>query len=82
MYYYKLNIDELISYQEWEQPLTSSGDNIEEVTEEEYNVAIAATEQIIEQEEQSKDEQIAALEEENAALLYKLLTGEDLEYEE
>ena len=46
---------------------------------EETNATEAAENIAAEQEERLKDEQIAALEEENAALLYKLLTGDDLE---
>lgn len=53
-----------------------------EITEEEYNSVIAELQAKAEAEteasEQSKDERIATLEKENAALLYQLLTGEEL----
>lgn len=49
-----------------------------EITEEEYETAIS--ELVVQEEviEQSKDERIAELEAENAALLYQVLTGEEL----
>ncbi len=49
-----------------------------EITEDEYEAAIS--ELIVQEEviEQSKDERIAELEKENAALLYQVLTGEEL----
>ena len=85
MKYYKQVIDnEIVGYQSSEISLFS--DILNEITEEEYNEAIedimAKNIELYQQEmqeEQSKDERIAALEEENAALLYKLLTGDDLE---
>lgn len=53
-----------------------------EITEDEYHAKISELQKIAEAEqsaaEQSKDERIAELEAENAALLYQVLTGEEL----
>lgn len=80
MYYYKVVVDgQVINYQETNTPLTD--DLLVEMTEAEYNAGVAALQALAEEEdaaaEQTKDEQIAALEQENAALLYQLLTGEE-----
>ena len=80
MYYYKVVVDgQIINYQVTNTPLTD--DLLVEMTEAEYNADVAALLALAEEEdaaaEQSKDEQIAALEQENAALLYQLLTGEE-----
>ena len=56
--------------------------NMYEITEEDYNkkveefIAIAEAE--LQESEKAKDDRIAELEEENAALLFQLLTGEDM----
>ena len=80
MYYYKVVVDgQVINYQVTNTPLTD--DLLVEMTESEYNAGVAVLLAQAEEEdaaaEQSKDEQIAALEQENAALLYQLLTGEE-----
>lgn len=84
MKYYKIIVADIISYEARE----TGCDGIE-ITKDEYdkaiteiNARIEAEMAKIEQEEKDNYERIAALEEENAALLYKLLTGEDLEDEE
>lgn len=78
MYYYKLlNGD----YQSSLLPLS----NLDEISEEEYKSVVNEIEEFLKEQQESEketEERIAALEEENAALLYKLLTGEDLEDEE
>lgn len=57
-------------------------EEMKEITEEEYNAVVeefrAKAEAETEVSEQSKDARIAALEKENAGLLYQLLTGEEL----
>ena len=80
MYYYKVVVDgQVINYQVTNTPLTD--DLLVEMTEAEYNASVAALLAQAEEEdaaaEQTKDAQIAALEQENAALLYQLLTGEE-----
>lgn len=80
MYYYKVVVDgQVINYQVTNTPLTD--DLLVETTEAEYNTSVAALLAQAEEEdaaaEQTKDEKIAALEQENAALLYQLLTGEE-----
>lgn len=80
MYYYKVVVDgQVINYQVTNTPLTD--DLLVEMTEAEYNADVAALLALAEEEdaaaEQTKDEQIAELEQENAALLYQLLTGEE-----
>ena len=83
MYYYKVVVDgQVINYQVTNTPLTD--DLLVEMTEAEYNADVAALLAQAEEEEdaaaeQTKDEQIAALEQENAALLFQLLTGENYE---
>ena len=79
MYYYKVIVDgQVINYQATNIPLTD--DLLVEMTETEYNAGVAALLAQAEAEEsaieQSKDEKIAALEQENAALLFQILTGE------
>ena len=62
--------------------ISSTDEGFVEITEVEYNSAIeelrAQNEAEAETAEQSKDERIAELEAENAALLYQVLTGEEL----
>ncbi len=62
--------------------ISSTDEGFVEITEVEYNSAIeelrAQSEAEAETAEQSKDERIAELEAENAALLYQVLTGEEL----
>ena len=62
--------------------ISSTDECFVEITEVEYNSAIeelrAQNEAEAETAEQSKDERIAELEAENAALLYQVLTGEEL----
>ena len=84
MYYKTQYPNEPISYGITD--FVNTSDYVQVIDADEYNAAISAIEaenlvqqRAIDQEEQSKDEQIAALEEENAALLYKLLTGDDLD---
>ena len=81
MHYYKFtDIDGNTTYQAHND--TVIREEMTEITEEEYNSVIAELQAKAEAEtedsEQSKDERIAALEKENAALLYQLLTGEEL----
>ena len=56
-------------------------DLLVEMTETEYNKEVSALLALAAEQdaaaEQSKDEQIAALEQENAALLFQILTGEE-----
>lgn len=80
MYYYKVVVDgQVINYQVTNTPLTD--DLLVEMTEAEYNAGVAALLALAGEEdaaaEQTKDEQIAALEQENAALLFQILTGEE-----
>lgn len=57
-------------------------DNLKEVSQEEYENSVQELRNQVKaedaQNEQSKDERIAELEAENAALLYQVLTGEEL----
>ena len=80
MYYYKVVVDgQIINYQVTNTPLTD--DLLVEMTEAEYNADVAALLAQAEEEdaaaEQTKDAQIAQLEQENAALLFQILTGEE-----
>ena len=78
MHYYKQNWLGG-TYQTFDYPVSCDG--LLEISEAEYNAGVAALLAQAEEEdaaaEQTKDEQIAALEQENAALLYQLLTGEE-----
>ncbi len=79
MNYYKVIVnDELINLQKTESPV--QGDFLQEITEQEYTVLSEKIAAEAEAEdtavEQSKDERIAELEQENAALLFEVLTGE------
>lgn len=78
MHYYKQNWQGG-TYQTFAEPVSCA--ELTEITAAEYNAGVAALQALAEEEdaaaEQSKDEQIAALEQENAALLYQLLTGEE-----
>lgn len=91
MYYYKIIENEkLVSLEKRSSP--STDDAMIAITEEEYNETLAelnvqyeAESETIAAAEQSKDERIAELEAEkaeleaeNAALLYQVLTGEEL----
>ena len=91
MYYYKIIENEkLVSLEKRSSP--STDDAMIAITEEEYNETLAelnaqyeAESEAIAAAEQSKDERIAELEAEkaeleaeNAALLYQVLTGEEL----
>ncbi len=79
MNYYKVIVnDELINLQQTESPV--QGDFLQEITEQEYTVLSEKIAAEAEAEaaavERSKDERIAELEQENAALLFEVLTGE------
>lgn len=78
-FFYKQNNGE--TYEARETPLKTS-ENCIEITEEEYKSAVAEIYAKIEKEflEEAQAEQsyIEQLEAENAALLYQLLTGEEL----
>ena len=81
MKYYKR--DNGAIYEARESELKTS-ENCVELTEEEFNTAIKEINARIQREaeeaesaEQTKDERIAELEAENAALLYQVLTGEE-----
>ena len=67
------------TYQTFDNPVSCA--ELTEITEAEYNAGVAALQALAEEEdaavEQTKDKKIAALEQENAALLYQLLTGEE-----
>lgn len=80
MYYYKQTWDGG-TYQTFDSPVNC--DELIEITEAEYNAGVAALLALAEKEdavaEQSKDEKIAVLEQENAELLFQILTGEDYE---
>lgn len=81
MRYYKIiNDGEIVGYQTHEEKLEY--DYLVEISEEEYNSEIDKLKAIAAEEakaaEQSKDDRIAELEAENAALLYQVLTGEEL----
>ncbi len=84
MFYYKIEENgEVVSVEARSSKSTDT--SMAEITEDEY---LALSEEIKSQyedsiqeiigEEQSKDERIAELEAENAALLYQVLTGEEL----
>lgn len=88
MYYYKIEKNGVIDSFE-SRTTVSSDDSMTEITKDEYDELLdefnkklqELSEQISAEEsqiEQSKDERIAALEAENAALLYQVLTGEEL----
>lgn len=81
MYYYKFIDNEgNVTYQAHKNAV--SRDEMTEITEEEYNSYLeglrAEAENQIVSEELQKDEYIKELEAENAALLYQILTGEEL----
>lgn len=81
MYYYKFtDKDGNVTYQAHNDEV--SRDEMTEITEAEYNRILEelrmTAENEIQKEEQSKDEYIKALETENAALLFRILTGEEL----
>ena len=81
MYLYKV-IEEDGSLSLEELPCKVNADNFTEISEQEYRelmkeICDAAAANAA-QEELSKDERIAELEAENAALLYRVLTGEEL----
>lgn len=80
MHYYKQNWQGG-TYQTFDDPV--SCDDLLEISEAEYNAGVAALLAQAEEEdaaaEQTKDEQIATLEQENAELLFQLLTGENYE---
>ena len=81
MKYYKfIDDDGNVTYQSHTKEVNHP--KMQEIMENEY---IAILEELktnaeveVETEEQSKDERIAELEEENASLLYQILTGEEL----
>lgn len=80
MFYYKVVVEgQIVNYQETDEPLND--DLLVEMTETEYNKEVSALLALVAEQdaaaEQSKDEQIAALEQENAALLFQILTGEE-----
>lgn len=82
-YYYKVvENGELVNLQKTDFPCIV-GDILQEITEEEYveisNRIAAEAEAEYVQEEKTKDDRIAELEQENAALLFQVLTGEDYE---
>lgn len=78
MHYYKQNWQGG-TYQTFDNPVSCA--ELTEITEAEYNAGVAALLALAEEEdaaaEQTKDEQIAQLEQENAALLFQILTGEE-----
>lgn len=81
MHYYKETENEsIVGY--FSNTISVNDARFEEITKEEYDNAMeemkAKAELEIELAEQSKDERIAELEAENAALLYQVLTGEEL----
>lgn len=80
MFFYRQTENgEITGYQESETQLI--GETLEPITQEEYETVLKELakkeEETIAAAEQSKDEKIAELEQENAALLYQLLTGEE-----
>lgn len=88
MYYYKIEKNGVIDSFE-SRTTVSSDDSMTEITKDEYDELLdefnkklqELSEQIAAEEsqiEQSKDERITELEAENAALLYRVLTGEEL----
>lgn len=82
-YYYKVvENGELVNLQKTDFPCIVD-DILQEITEEEYveisNRIAAEAEAEYVQEEKTKDDRIAELEQENAALLFQVLTGEDYE---
>lgn len=78
MHYYKQNWPGG-TYQTFDDPVSCA--ELTEITEAEYNAGVAALLAQAEEEdaaaEQTKDEKIAQLEQENAALLFQILTGEE-----
>lgn len=81
MYYYRFtDKNGNVTYQAHNKAV--SRDEMTEITESEYNDIIEElrmnAEKEMQEEENSKDEYIRALENENAALLYQILTGEEL----
>ena len=81
MYFYRNEKDGVIvAWQSSNVPMHD--DCLIEISEEEYKTAIEELQRRLESEEteaeQTKDERIAELEAENAALLYQVLTGEEL----
>lgn len=81
MHYYKETENEsIVGY--FSNTISVNDARFEEITKEEYDNAMeemkAKAELEIELAEQSKDARIAELEAENAALLYQVLTGEEL----
>ena len=81
MYFYRNESNGVIvAWQSSDVPLHD--DCLIEISEEEYTTAIEELQRRVESEaaeaEQSKDERIAELEAENAALIYQVLTGEEL----
>ena len=80
-YYKIINNGEITGYSETEADKSDCLDYVE-IGEEEYHTAIRELREKAEAEaaeaEQRKDERIAELEAENAALLYQVLTGEEL----
>ena len=80
MYCYKeMKDNRIVSYQRHRVPIEL--ENFIEITESEYKLILRELEEKNQKEsemiEQSKDERIAELEAENAALLYQVLTGEE-----
>ena len=80
-FYKQLKNDKIISYISYSVEVKA--DDLEEISKEEFDSALEeqrmkAEEENVTASEQSKDERIAELEAENAALLYQVLTGEEL----
>lgn len=80
-YYKEIKNGEIVSYQKYRYAVDLT--DLVEITEEEYFSVLAEfhakAEAETESAEQSKDDRIAELEAENAALLYQVLTGEVLQ---
>lgn len=80
-YYQVMNNGEITGYSQTEIDKSGCPD-YQEISEAAYDEAIESLRERVKAEqsaaEQSKDERIAALEAENAALLYQVLTGEEL----
>ncbi len=81
MKYYKHTNNGVTYYEARETEITVSNNCIE-ILKEDYETAVESIQTKIEAEaqaaEQSKNDRIAELEAENAALLYQLMTGEEL----
>ena len=80
-FYKQLKNDKIISCISYSVEVKA--DDLEEISKEEFDSALEeqrmkAEEENVPASEQSKDERIAELEAENAALLYQVLTGEEL----